>query len=491
MTTLVQFWFEKVIINRISILLIIICFGGNYSLAQHLENELNDYINSYRINKNIPSIAGGLSVNGKTIWLSAVGFADLEHNVPVSINSIYRIASISKSITAVAIMQLVEQGKIHLDDDALKHLPYFPKKKWIFTIRQILNHTAGIRDYRFGEFNSTNSYKSIKDCIRVVMDDSLLFEPGSKRLYSTLAYNLLAGIIENVSGLSFEEYLTKNIFQPAEMNSTFLEYQPKIIQRKVRGYIKNRFRILENAQLADLSIKFAGGGIISTAQDLLKFSESILSYKLISKASLDQMIYPTILKNKDTVNYGLGFSLGVDYKGRKYFGHAGGGTGFTSELIMYPDQMISAVFLTNIRDRNLDNPAKSFITIFLDKNYEYPKKSLADRLLNIFFDASYDSMLTKFEQLKKDSSFIYKIDDDETKLLGYDLIETGNYIDAIYFFKYLISQKPNHTNFYIGLADAYYKDGNKGMALRNFRTAVSLEPQNKYALEMIKKIEKQ
>ena len=150
---------------------------------------------------------------------------------------------------------------------------------------------------------------------------------------------------------------------------------------------------------------------------------------------------------------------------------------------------MAAVYLTNVRDRNLDNPVKSFVSIVLDNNYEIPKKSLADRLLYIYLENSIDSSLVKLEQLSRDSSNTYKIVDDEFILFGYDLISTGNYPDAIYYFKYLISKKDNFAKYYVGLADAYYKDGNKGLALRNFRNAVNLDSKNKYAHDMIKKIE--
>ena len=200
----------KNLISRFTLLLIAfqaITFTQNL-YSQNYKNELDNFINEYKANKNIPSVSGGVSLNGKIIWLGAVGLADIENNVPAKPNTVYRIASISKAITSVAIMQLFEQGKIKLDEDARTYLPYFPKKKWKFTVRQLLNHTSGIRNYRYGEFNSTESFKSIKDAIRVVMDDSLQFEPATKYQYTTLGYNLLAGIIENVSGMSYEQYLS-------------------------------------------------------------------------------------------------------------------------------------------------------------------------------------------------------------------------------------------------------------------------------------------
>lgn len=459
------------------------------SYPQNFKNDLDSFLNEYKVNKDVPSISSGVSLNGKIVWLGVAGLADIENNVTATKKTVYRIASISKSITAVAIMQLVEQNKINLDEDIRTYLTYFPKKKWKFTVRHILNHTSGIRNYRYGEFNSTDSFQSIKDAIRTVMDDSLLFEPGTKFHYTTLSYNLLAGIIENVSELTFEEYLKKNIFQPAEMSSTYFEFQQKLIYDKARGYSRNNYRNIENAALANLSNKYAGGGMISTSEDLLKFAQNLISFKLVKQSTLEQMLIPAILKNKDTLNYGLGLSFGVDQKGRKDFGHAGGGTGFTSELIIYPEKSTAAVYLTNIRDRDLDNPAKSIISIVLDNIYEIPKKSLPDRMLGVFFENSLDSSIAKLEQLTRDSSASYKIDDEEYVTFGYDLIATGNYIEAIWYFKYLIGKNDNNPKYFVGIADAYYKDGNKGLALKNFRNVLHLDSKNKYALDMIKKIE--
>ncbi|NWF88883.1 MAG: serine hydrolase [Ignavibacteriaceae bacterium] len=458
------------------------------SYSQDLNNKLSNFLTEYKINKGVPSISGGVSLQDSIIWLDAIGFADVENSVPANTNTLYRIASISKFITSVAIMQLVESGRIKLDEDARTYLPYFPKKKWSFTVRQLLNHTSGIRSYRYGEFNSTESFHSIKDAIRTVINDTLEFQPGTKYNYSTLAYNLLAGIIEHVSELSYEEYLKKYIFQPSGMKSTFLEYQPKIIYNKARGYIKNNLRQFENAQLADLSIKFPGGGIISSSGDLLKFANSIINFKLINKSSLDKMLQPTVI-NRDTLNYGLGLSFGVDHKGRKYFGHSGGGTGFVSDLIIYPDLSLATVYLMNIRDRNLENPAKSFASIFLDNEQIKVKKSLADRLLEIYLQSNIDSVLNALLQITKDSSASYKTDKDELVLFGYDLIAAYNYTDAVTYFRYLISRDNNFAKYYVGLADAYYIDGNKGLAVKNFRHALSLDPKEKYAQDMIKRIE--
>jgi CubicO group peptidase (beta-lactamase class C family) len=168
--------------NRTFVILLFYAVN-TFLFPQKLTEELQKYLIQYRINKNIPSISAGISVKGKIFWLGASGYSDVENSVHVNTGSIYRVASISKSITAVAVMQLIEQGKLALDENVNKYIPYFPPKKWKFTIRQLLNHTSGIRDYRSGEFNSKDFYPSVREAITLLKKDSLQFKPGKIFIY--------------------------------------------------------------------------------------------------------------------------------------------------------------------------------------------------------------------------------------------------------------------------------------------------------------------
>ena len=183
---------------------------SSIAFPQENRNKLFDeYLNQYLQIKNVPSISAGLLKEGKIKWINAVGKSDIENNVPASTASLYRIASISKPITAVAILQLWERGLISLDTDARAYIPDFPVKKYKFTIRQLLNHTSGIRNYKEGEFDNKKFYATTDDALKLLAYDSLVFEPGTKYAYTTLGYTLLAAIIENVSKTTFENYLTK------------------------------------------------------------------------------------------------------------------------------------------------------------------------------------------------------------------------------------------------------------------------------------------
>jgi serine beta-lactamase-like protein LACTB, mitochondrial len=461
---------------------------SSISIPQNLNKILEEYLSTYYTNKQVPSISAGYLADGKIQWVSARGLSDIENNVPATNKTLYRIASISKPITAVAIMQLVEAGRINLDENVRKYIPYLPAAKKTFTVRQLLNHTAGIRTYRENEFDSKKHFFSTRDVVLYIMKDSLEYNPGDKRIYSTLGYNLLAAVIENVSGKEYSVYLKENIFDPSEMHNTIPDFQKSIIQNRARGYMRDSYRQLENAPLADLSIKYAGGGILSTSEDLLKFSKNLLDAKLIKAETLDSMLIPTRLNNGTYINYGLGFTFETDETGRKFFSHSGGGTGFSSHLIIYPVEKTASVYLINIRDRGLDDPAKAILSLASGRVINDIKKSLSNKLMEEYVITSIDSIIKLYTAIESDSLSQYDISRTELDYFGTDLIAINRITDAIEFFRFFVNRYPEYARAYIGLADAYYADGNRGLALKNYRTALKLDPQNNYAANMVRRI---
>ena len=480
----------KLIIN---ILFIVLLPASSYNILfsqqQSKDQKLDQYLSEFQINKNVASISAGVLHKGKIAWLNAKGYADLSHQIPAAPKTIYRIASISKVITAVAVMQLWEKGKLNLDADAIRYIPYFPKKKWKFTVRQILQHTAGLRSYKPGEFNSTVYYPTTRDAVNILSDDPLAYKPGTKFLYTTLGYNLLASIIENVSGMKFIDYLIKYIFEPAEMNSTFAEYQREIILNKAVGYDKNKLRKIENAPLADLSIKFAGGGLVSTAQDILKFAHCLLNGKLLKHATLDSMLVQTRLSNGRIMESGLGFEIKTDAYGKKFFGHYGFGTGFISLLAIYPNDSTAVVDLINTDDRNLGSPALDLASIVLENRIPFPPKPLSDEMMDITLRKNLDSAIAECIIIKSDSSNRIDMSTSEFNLFGYDLLSIKRNYDAIRWFNFFTTQFPKNISAFLGLGDSYYHDKNKGKAIQFYRRALMIESTNSYALRMIKEIQ--
>jgi len=297
-----------------------------------------------------PGMSVAVVVNDRIAWAEGFGMADLENEVAAKANTVYRIASISKPIAATAVMQLVERGRVNLDDPVQKYVPAFPDKgEQVVTLRHLMTHTSGIRHYRDGEMESRDTYETVADALRIFKDDPLLFAPGTRYSYSTYAYNLLAGVVERASGLSFEEYLKAHVWTPAGMTATYFDHVDALIPRRAEQYVRagNSWR---NAPYADLSNKWAGGGILSTAEDLARFHIALDEGKLLKATTLKEMYTPYRLANGTESAYGLGWNIAKDDRGRTWIAHSGGATGGTTYLLRDPARKVAVAILCNVQN---------------------------------------------------------------------------------------------------------------------------------------------
>lgn len=298
-----------------------------------------------------PGISVAAALDDRLVWSAGYGLADVEHDVPASAATVYRIASISKTMAATAVMQLVERGRVSLDDPIQKHVPAFPDKGGLaITVRHILTHTSGIRHYKPGEMESQESYGSVEDAIRIFKADPLLFTPGTKYSYSTYAYNMLAGVVEAASGLAFEAYLQEHVWGPAGMAATRFEHPGEIVPHRARPYVRGGAAGLANAPYADLSIKWAGGGIISTVEDLIRFHIAIDQGRLLRAKTLEQMYTPGTLADGSSLPYGLGWMIQADAQGRRWIAHSGGATGGTTFLLRDPARGLAVAIMCNVQN---------------------------------------------------------------------------------------------------------------------------------------------
>ncbi|MBK7629626.1 MAG: serine hydrolase [Ignavibacteriales bacterium] len=479
----------KPILTKFLIAILYLSVYSNFSFSQENRIKLFDeYLVDYIRIKKVPSISAGLLEKDKVTWLGSFGNADLENNIPVTSSSLYRIASISKPITAVAILQLWERGLISLDTDARTYIPTFPVKKYKFTIRQLLNHTSGIRNYKEGEFDSKKFYATTEEALKLFAYDSLNFEPGTKYEYTSLGYTILAAIIEKVSKTSYENYLKKNVLLPAEMNSTLIDKQREIIQNRVRGYEKNAESNIVNAPLADLSVKVAGGGLLSTSKDLLMFAKAILENKLLKQSTFDMMVRKSRLKSGKEIDYGLGFSLTFENDSLKNISHNGAGTGFSSMLLINLKLKYASVHLINIRDRNLGLPAKDILEMLSSGVMIKPTKTLAEELMKTYLSFDIDSVNRKLIFIYKDEPQEYSLNEDEAIFFASDLIELNKTPDAIIYLKEVLKLYPKSFKVLVSIADSYLKDNNVGLALRYYRLASQIDNSNYRINSLVKRL---
>lgn len=307
--------------------------------------------------QNIPGLSVAVVTDRQLRWSSGYGLADLENFVPAKAGTVYRLGSISKPVTAVAVMQLVERGKLDLDAPVQKYCPAFPAKQWPVTTRQVLGHLSGIRHYKSEEeFNSTRFYPTINDGLAMFKDDALLHEPGAKYSYTTFGYTVLGCAVEGASAMKFGDYVREHIFKPAGMDRMRVDSVSEIILNRAQGYTKTQGGGLENSALADNSYKVPGGGFVSTVGDLAKFAVAMQTNTLVKKETAEQMFTPQKTSDGKETRYGLGWGVGAE-GGRRSIGHSGAQQRVSTFLHMLPDQGAAVAIMVNLENARLGDLA--------------------------------------------------------------------------------------------------------------------------------------
>lgn len=325
-----------------------------------------DSILNKEFKSNEPGATAIVVNKGQVIYKKAVGMADMELNVLLQTDMIFRIGSISKQFTAVAILQLVEQGKLSLQDELKKHVPELPFKETI-TIEQLLNHTSGIVSYTSKQDFSGKMRTDMKpmEIIHLTSKDSLEFKPGSKWNYNNTGYIILGYIIEKLSGKTYEEYVHQHLFAPAGMNNSFYGSEAKIIRNRAKGYEREN-NVLQNSDYISMTLPYAAGSLLSTVEDLWKWNKALYSYKLIKKESVDKATTPYILPTGKSTRYGYGLSINL-VQGSKAIEHGGGIPGFLTDAIYLPNEDVFVAVFSNCDCKSPDNVTYKIAALAIGK----------------------------------------------------------------------------------------------------------------------------
>jgi len=302
------------------------------------------------LSRGIPGLALAVAVDGKIVYSESFGYADLEERVPVWPTTKFRIGSISKPLTATALMQLVEAGKLDLDAPVQKYVPSFPDKGAVITVREVAGHLGGIRHYHEDEMEIQRHYDNVLDGLKVFENDPLVAPPGTKFSYSSYGYNLLSAVIQSASGEPFLTYMQQHVFTPMGLVHTAADQNTEIIEQRSRFYELAKDGHPENAPYVDNSYKWAGGGFLSTAEDLVRFGSTMLEPGFLSAESLKTMFTPQKTKSGEPIVYGIGWSIHKSESGRNVYEHSGGSVGGTSQLIVYPQDHLVVAMACNLTD---------------------------------------------------------------------------------------------------------------------------------------------
>ena len=330
----------------------------------------------------VPGIALTVLKDGETIFQKGYGLEDIDQETLVNPQrTIFRVASVSKPIAATALAFMVQDGIIDLDMSFYEYVPYYPKKRWDFTLRQLAGHTAGIRGYKGKEYGLNEPY-SIKESLVFFQDDALLFQPGKGFLYNTLGWVLISLAMQEASGVPFDKYVQEKVLEPIGMSNTFApQCNPQHTKGNGLKATKQGYKVAKQANVATFytkgqgvfrkaipvnnCYKLAGGGYLSTSGDIAKLGQAHLDNILLKKEVRDQFLTTQKVNGKPT-HYGLGWQVSKDAKGRKFYGHVGNGVGGYSNFFIYPEERLVISMLINCTDPKVQEELDAVINCFFD-----------------------------------------------------------------------------------------------------------------------------
>jgi serine beta-lactamase-like protein LACTB, mitochondrial len=369
---------------RVVIAVLLLCASAalaaaqDHQLSPEKQAQIEAAVSKEMASSHVPGLSVAVVENGEYIWASGFGLADVENNSPASEHTLFRLASISKSLTATAAMQLQERGKLDLDAPVQKYCPAFPQKSSPMTTRQVMGHLAGIRHYKGGpddlEIGNTKHFDNpIQGGLDFFKDEPLLSEPGKTFHYSTQGYTLVGCVIEGASGAKYVDFVRQNVFTPAGMEHTQVDNRFAIIPYRTRFYHKTDSGTVENADFLDSSYKIPGGGWLSSAEDMARFEVAILNDKLIKRTTRDLMWTPLKPSDGSKDGYGLGWGNGDD-DGIATVGHTGGQQGTSTAFTIAPAQRDGVVVLTNMEGADASGLAHEILKVLVGTARSTPKK---------------------------------------------------------------------------------------------------------------------
>ncbi len=423
----------------------------------------------------------------------AYGSANFEWQVPHTVDTRFRIGSITKQFTAVVVLQLVAEGKLKLDEKLVTYLPDYRKDTGSrVTLHHLLNHTSGIPSYTglpgFMQNDARDAF-TVSDFVKRFASGDLEFEPGSRFRYNNSGYFLLGAIIEKVSGKPYAQVLQERIFDKLGMKHSGYDTAAPLIAKRASGYML-RPQGYVNAPYLDMSIPYAAGSLYSTVYDLYLWDRALYGNALLPAALKQKMLAPGL------EDYGYGWFIKpvtlADGKTQvNTVSHGGGINGFNTLLVRVPERKELVVLLDNTsRGDKLDELSVGLLSVLHGLTPKGPRQSIAEVMGKALEKGSVAQALAQYRSLKASKPDAYDFEEQNAlNMVGYGLLQKGRTGDAIEVFKLNVEMFPTHGNPPDSLGEAYLAAGNKALALASYKRALELNPRNEGARAAIAQLE--
>jgi CubicO group peptidase (beta-lactamase class C family) len=456
-----------------------------------IDKYLKSLVNSYQI----PGLAFAVVKDNKIYMAKAYGVKNLDTKEPLTIESTFHMASVSKPFSATAIMQLVEKGKMRLDDPLTKYLPYFklddPRYKEI-TIKQMLTHTSGIPDVRDYEWDKPQFDDGAAErYVRSLAHEKMIAAPGGKWQYSNMAFDILADVIAKVSGMTFEDYIKKEILDPLEMKES------DFLRARVRPELRTSAHVFnlrpQVSKVYPYNRSHAPSSCLNASVvemcnwAIANMNEGVFKGKRILHESSYKLLFEPQAKVDENQSIGLSWFL-ARHRGSKVVYHGGGDVGFRSYILMLPEKSLAVIAASNFDGTPISGLAFGLIDIML--GFEPPpiRTPIFMTIGKTIFNNGVQKAIEQYRDLRKSRPDTYDFGEGQLNSLGYQLMRNDRLNDAIEIFKLNVEMFPQGSNTYDSLGEAYMKAGNKELAIRNYEKSLELNPENTNAEQMLQQL---
>ncbi|WP_281986879.1 beta-lactamase family protein [Aquimarina aggregata] len=480
--------------------LIIACKNGTSVNKKALNPEialLEEKVQEIKKDFNVPGLAVGIIKEGKIIYSKGLGVQDLDTRFLLSTQSVYHMASVSKPFVATAIMQLMEQGKIELDKKLIEYLPYFKMKDNRFkeiTIRHLLTHSSGIPDVKDYQWdNPQNDDGAVERYVKSFKSKELDFTPGDEYHYSNSAYDILADIIAKVSRMTFEDYMKKNIFEPVGMNNTTF-YKPGVSKKLATQphTLNNNLKIDVETVYPYNRIHAASSTLHSNIDDMLLWAKVNLNKGRIGKHRIyNESSYKLLTsgQRKISENDSLALSWFISpIKDYKMIKHSGGDTGYSTYFGFIPENNSAIVLMANNDIFFNSDVANCLLNIALFNENKSVRVPIHYVLKDYILTDGIEKCKEIYFDKKKNASSEYNFEIWTLNQFGYWLVENKHYQKALQVFQFNLYLFPNHPGLMDSLADAYRDMGDKKNAIKWYKKALNIKPDQEFSKEKLNEL---
>ena len=449
-------------------------------------DKINEIISLY---SDYDGFNGAIAVShkGNTLYKKGFGFANMEWDIPNKTDTKFQIASLTKSFTAMLIMQLVNERKLDLQKPISAYLPDYPKENADkINIHQLLTHTSGIPNSK-----SDKEVSRPEDLVNQFANEPLNFVPGTNFDYSNSGYTLLGFIIETVTGKPYQKVLNEKIFEPLKMeNSGFYKHRP-IIKKMSSGY-STWYPDYFDVDKSDESSAYSAGGLYSTVDDMLLWNNALTNESLLPKKYMD-MIFTKHSPDGDG-HYGYGWELrkmpiGNTSKTIETIGHGGRISGYRTSIVRIPETNSCVILFSNSSNAFLNGINTAIFAILNDQTYDLPLKPITLFMDRIIEKKGIDKGIEFFKA--HSNNVEYYVSEDYLILSGYHFLKKDNFDEAIKIFKLATETFPNRYNPHYSYAEGLMKIGKNTEALASYKKSLILNPNNGRAVRMIERLEKE